>query len=162
MAVGLFVFHTGEYMLRMPAWSRSPELLRAVTSGTPPEPHVDNRLHDSWALGCLVYEALTNLHLFGNHMDAYEAQAVAALIEPGSSEQDREQAGEQDGEHDGEQDSEESQAAMDTRSVLLQHKLWVSLCFLYPMNQFEWKSLQILDAFSCVKCNFMHPLIWAC
>ncbi len=109
-------------MLRMPAWSRSPELLRAVTPGTPPEPHVDNRLHDSWALGCLVYEALTNLHLFGNHMDAYEAQPVAALIEAGS--------GELDGEQDGVQDGEESQAAVDARFVLLQHKLWVSLRFL--------------------------------
>ena len=57
-------------MLRMPAWSRSPELLRAVTPGTPPEPHVDNQLHDSWAMGCLVYEALTDLHLSCRYPEA--------------------------------------------------------------------------------------------
>ncbi len=158
------MFRTEDYMLRMPAWSRSPELLRAITSGTPPEPHVDNRLHDSWAMGCLVYEALTDLRLFGKHVDAYEAQAVAALIEPGSSEQEGEQDGEQDGGQDGEQDGEqgveESQAAVDARFVLLQHKLWVSPCFLHSMNQFEWKSLQSSKA--CVQMHYWTSHDWAC
>ena len=159
-------------MLRMPAWSRSPELLRAVTPGTPPEPHVDNQLHDSWAMGCLVYEALTDLHLFGNHVEAYEAQAVAALIQPGSSEQEGEQEGGQDGEQEGEQegeqdggqdgeqegvqDGEERQAGVDARFVVLQHKLWVSPCFLYPMNQ----SLQSSTA--CVKMHFCTSYDWGC
>ena len=89
------MFYTGEYVLRMPAWSLSPELIRAITPGTPSEAH---RLHDSWAMGCLVYEALTNMHLFGKHVGAYEAQAVAARIEPGSSEQGGVQEGEQEGE----------------------------------------------------------------
>jgi len=34
------------------------------------------------------------------------------------------------------------------RFVLLQHELWVSLCFLHPMTKFEWKSLQISNVFS--------------
>ncbi|KAL0020415.1 hypothetical protein WJX77_000683 [Trebouxia sp. C0004] len=97
-----------EQCVRMPAWSHSPELLRATTPGKPFEPHVDNRLHDSWAMGCLIYEAVTALPLFGNHMDAYKAQAVAALMEAGSSEQD-----------DG-----QSQMAVHMRFVLLQHELW--------------------------------------
>ncbi len=120
-------------MLRMPAWSLSPELIRAITPGIPPEARVDNRLHDSWAMGCLVYEALTNIHLFGKHVHAYEAQAVAALLESGSSEQ----GGKQEAEQEGGQEGEESHA-VDVRCVLLQHQLWVSLCC---MNQFEWKSL---------------------
>ncbi len=146
----------------MPAGSLSPELIRAITPGTPPEAHVDNQLHDSWAMGCLVYEALTDMHLFGKHVGAYEAQAVPARIEPDSSEQGGEQVGEQEGGQEGEQNDEESQAAVDARFVLLQHKLWVSLCFLYPMNQFEQEPLQNSNAFSCLKCKFMHPIIWAC
>lgn len=131
------MIHTGEQIVRLPAWSRSPELLRATTPGKPPEPHVDNRLHDYWAMGCLVFEALTALPLFGNHMDAYEAQAVAALVHAGSSDQD-------------EQDDDESQAAVDMRFVLLQHELWVSLCFLHPMTKFESKSLQLSNVLSCI------------
>jgi len=150
------VFRTGEYVLRMPAWSFSPELIRAITPGTPPEAHVDNPLHDSWAMGCLVYEALTDMHLFGKHVGAYEAQAVAAHIEPGSSEQGGEQEGEQEGGQEGGQDGEESQA-VDVRCVLLQHQLWVSLCC---MNQFEWKSLQSSKA--CVKMQFCIVHDWAC
>ncbi len=198
------MFCTGEYVLRMPPWSLSPELIRAITPGTPPEAHVDNQLHDSWAMGCLFYEALTDMHLFGKHVGAYKAQAVAAHVQPGSSEQGGEQKGclfyealtdmhlfgkhvgaykaqavaahvqpgsseqggeqegEQEGGQEGEQDGEESQAAGDVHFVLLQHQLWVSLCFLCPTNQFEQKSLQRSNALSCLKCKFMHPMIWAC
>lgn len=156
------MFCTGEYVLRMPPWSLSPELIRAITPGTPPEAHVDNQLHDSWAMGCLFYEALTDMHIFGKHVGAYKAQAVAAHVQPGSSEQGGEQEGEQEGGQEGEQDGEESQAAGDVHFVLLQHQLWVSLCFLCPTNQFEQKSLQRSNALSCLKCKFMHPMIWAC
>ena len=153
------MFCTGEYVLRMPPWSLSPELLRAITPGTPPEAHVDNQLHDSWAMGCLVYEALTDTHLFGKHVDAYEAQAVAAHVQPGSSEQGGEQDGGQQGEQEGGQeggpDGEESRAA-DVHCVLLQHQLWVSLCC---MNQFQRKSLQSSKA--CVQMHVCASHDWA-